>query len=150
MAEDFVSLVTSKAWRERLASLLLGRLSSAELEKFGEDGLLARWWVNGDSYAGVEYYVSKNRPVPASIGKAIMEEHQRPKKRGRNARREEQAEQAAHDIACFLATEYLMETEGLKLSPACERVGTLMIGSRRSRQAVADARKRGKCLAQRT
>ncbi len=149
MAEDFVALVTSKAWREQLASLLLGRLSPAELKKFGEHGLLARWWVDGDPYAGLEYYVSKNKPVPASIGKAILQD-KKPKKRGRNAGKEQQAEQAAYDIACFLATEHLMEKEGLKLSPACERVGTLMTPTRRSRQAVGDAQERGKRWATRS
>jgi hypothetical protein len=142
--ENFLALVTSKAWREKLASLLLGRLSPSELEMCGEHELLGRWFFGGDHWAGFKYYMDRNKPMPGSIAKAIWNERHKPKKRGRNARKEQQAEQAAFDIACFLATEHLMKKERMKLSPACQLVGDLMSGRHCTRQAVVDARERGR------
>jgi hypothetical protein len=128
MAEDFLSLVTSKAWRAELAGLFLGKLSSAELEGRTEnEQLVLRWIVNRDPYAGAEYYAKKNSPLlPVSIARAILEDRKR-KKGGRHSNSKEWAKQKASDAACFLAMEHLRESDpGLSQTAAGDRVGRLM------------------------
>ena len=127
MAEGFLSLVTSEAWREELAGLFLGRLSSAELEGRTEnEQLFLRWIVNRDPYAGAEYYARKNGPLPVSIAKAILVDRKR-KKGGRHSNPKEWAKQRASDAACFLAMEHLRESHPeWSQTAAGERVGKLM------------------------
>ena len=146
MAEDkFISLVTSQAWRGQLAAILLAHQSPKEVEQSDLHQMLVHYAFGGDWKTAAKYYIGQKKPVPASIVKGILDNLERPKKRGRNARKEQRAEQLADDIACFLATEHLMKKKGkrLKVSPACEQVGARMAGKCMSRQAVSDARERG-------
>lgn len=146
MREDkFIGLVTSKAWRGQLATILLQHISPGEVEQSDLHQMLVHYGFGGDWKAAARQYLGQNKPVPAAIVRGILDDLERPKKRGRNARKEQRAEQLADDIACFLATEHLMKKKGkrLRVSPACEQVGALMAGKRMSRQAVSDARERG-------
>jgi hypothetical protein len=121
--DDYVALVTSKEWREKVASgLMLEGLSPLAI---------------GDPYAWLEWYASRNKPIPAWVGLAIAHDR-KPKKGGRHSRREEQAKQFASDIACYLAMEYLLD-KGFKRTPAGELVGKAM---GLSRQAVLGGHKR--------
>ncbi len=92
--------------------------------------LLARWFFRGDLLAGIEYYTSKNRPIPPSIGRAILQEQSRPpRKGGRHSRREQWAKQQASDKTCHMAMEYLLAAEpDLSQTAAAERIAELMSG----------------------
>jgi len=99
--------------------------------------LLLHWFFNGDPDAAAQKYVNKNKVVPVSIVRAMLEKH-KPKKGSRHSHREEWARQKASDIACFLAVQYLLG-KGIKPTPAGEQIGKLM---NLSRQAVLGAWKR--------
>jgi hypothetical protein len=135
--DNFLSLVTSKGWREELAALLLhsglapskipfSGIPKIVLEKYGQPDLLERWFFHGDPYAAVEYYDGKGRDVPASIGKAIVKDH-KPRKGGRHSLPEQWAKQRSNNLAFFLAMEYLRETEpSLSQKAMGERVRQLL------------------------
>lgn len=150
MAEDFVATITAPGWIQGLANQLLesglvrGRLlKPAQLDTAADGELLLHYMLEADWRAGLEYYVRKNKPVPADVAKRVAEGlRPKPNREGRNAIPESQAEQIARDIVCFLAVEYLT-SEGMLKSPAEERVGKLM---HLSRQAVDGAAKRGRKL----
>lgn len=150
MAEDFVATITAPGWIQGLANQLLesglvrGRLlKPVQLDTAADGELLMHYILEADWRAGLEYYVRKNRPVPANVAKGVAKGlRPKPNREGRNAIPESLAEQTARDIVCFFAVEYLT-SEGMLKSPAEERVGKLM---HLSRQAVGAAAKRGRKL----
>ncbi|HEY2545773.1 MAG TPA: hypothetical protein VGI46_06900 [Candidatus Acidoferrum sp.] len=124
---DFLSLITSKQWRDQFAAILLGKKSEAEIEKCApEYRSMVRWFFNKDANAGVEYYVSRGRDVPVAIGKAILEKT-KPKKGGRDTSPEGWARKQAKQASCFLAMSWIGATEpGLSVEGAAKRIAKLM------------------------
>jgi hypothetical protein len=122
--------VTSQEWCDQFAKQLLitKKYEPSYYEDVPYGDHTTRIYALGGmeaAYGAAKKYVDKEQPVPASIVRAILEEH-KPKKGGRHSRLEQWAADKANAYSCYFAMERLFSVEpGMSQTAAATRIGKL-------------------------